>query len=56
MKRSMSAPPYERVDALAVDRRREQHLAAVPGARDPRSQVDVLADVALLGQVGRAGV
>ena len=48
------------IGQLIIDERagrlREQHLAAVPGRGDPRAQVDVVADVSLLGQVGRAGV
>ncbi|MEX1357594.1 MAG: hypothetical protein WD981_03120 [Gaiellaceae bacterium] len=40
------------VERLGVDdgsrRRREQHLPAVPGGRDPRPEVDVAADIALV--------
>ncbi len=34
----------------------DQHLPAVPAGRDPRRAVDVLADVALVGDVRSAGV
>ena len=43
------------VDEVA-GRAREDHLPAVAGGRDPRAEVDVEADVALVGARGRAGV
>jgi hypothetical protein len=58
--REVLQPLLAEVGALPVDepagRRREQHLAAVPGGGDARAQVHVLAHVALLAKQRRAGV